>query len=94
MYESNYDFSCHNDYNDCLQIYTESLICSGSIDNILLATETLTLNSSSHITNTYQLSYSVSLEVIVKAAQEYFNSAAGPKDQEMLELAKYKENFK
>ena len=34
------------------------------------------------------LPYELSLGVAVKAAQEYFNSAAGPKDEE-IELARY-----
>ena len=80
-----------------LQIFTESLICSGSIDNISLATEALTVMfgssqvspspppspSFSHI-----LPYQLSLDVAVKAAQEYFNSAAGPRDPE-IELTRY-----
>jgi hypothetical protein len=70
----------------CIKIYTHSLMCSGSIDNIQLATELLTLDEDANPTND-NLSFDDSLDVIVSAAQEYFNSATGPKDEE-IELAK------
>ena len=75
-----------------LQIFTESLICSGSIDNISLATEPLTVMSGSSQVSpspppspsfSHILHYQLSLDVAVKAAQEYFNSAAGPRDPEI-----------
>ena len=76
-----------------LQIFTENLICSGSIDHISLATEALTVMSgaSSQVSPTpppspsfsHILPYQLSLDVAVKVAQEYFNSAAGPRDPEI-----------
>ena len=79
-----------------LQIFTESLICSGSIDNISLATEALTVMSGSSQVSlsppspsfSHILPYQLSLDVAVKAAQECFNSAAGPRDPE-IELTRY-----
>ena len=82
-----------------LQIFTESLICSRSIDNISLATEALTVMSGSSrvspspppspsFSHIHVLPYQLSLDVAVKAAQEYFNSAAGPRDPE-IELTRY-----
>ena len=81
-----------------LQIFTKSLIYSQSIDNISLATEALTVMSvSSQLSVSLSSSFSLllsytahqlSLDVAVKAAQEYFNSAAGPRDPE-IELTRY-----
>ncbi|XP_019858990.1 PREDICTED: neuroblastoma-amplified sequence-like [Amphimedon queenslandica] len=84
------------DTDTCMKIFTESLICSGSMDNISLATEALTVASgSSRLSSSpppspsfsHILPYQLSLDVAVKAAQEYFNSAAGPRDPE-IELAR------
>ena len=84
-----------------LQIFTESLVCSGTIDNISLATEALTVMSGSSrvsaspppsLSFSHILPYQLSLDVAVKAVQEYFNSATGPRDPE-IELTRYNSNI-
>ena len=91
-----------------MQIFADSLLCSGSLDNISLAMQILTISLSSSgsasqeqlesrtVSTTgkqlfmgfaYSLPYELSVDVLVKAAQEYFNSAAGPADED-IELAR------
>lgn len=90
-----------------IQIYTESLLCSGEQSNIQLAASHLTLSPSpsSHHNETavtepaasmvtteqgpqFRLSHSLSVQLVVGAAKEYFNSASSLMDSEM-DLARY-----
>lgn len=89
-----------------LQIYTESLLCSGVEANIHLATRHLTLTPPTgrglglarHQEEgkeeeeeavvpgkgaEFKLSYQLSVELVVSAAREYFNSATNLMDKEM-----------
>ena len=81
---------------DILQIFTESLLCSGREANIHLASQVLTLTPSlSHSTKqlgeeqrfsqgfTYCLPCEPSIQLVLNAAQEYFNSASGFMDKDM-----------
>ena len=61
------------------------------MDNISFAEQTLTTSISYQPTTSgfaYSLPFPTSVAVLVKAAQEYFNSASGPAD-ETIKLAKY-----
>ena len=77
-------------------MFTESLLCSGQEANIQLASQLLTSSlqtpsrSESQISKatppsgfSYQLSYDKSVELVVYAAREYFNSAANYRDRDM-----------
>ena len=89
-----------------LQIYTESLLCSGVDSNIQLAVRHLSLHPSSSssgssspsqlatewtgeeeagedVVTDFKLSYAVSVDLVVGAAKEYFNSAANLMDDDM-----------
>ncbi|KAL5481479.1 hypothetical protein EMCRGX_G021646 [Ephydatia muelleri] len=80
----------------CYQVFTESLLCSGQEANIQLASQLLTSSlqtpsrSESQISKatppsgfSYQLPYDKSVELVVYAAREYFNSAANYRDRDM-----------
>ncbi|NXY87208.1 NBAS protein, partial [Alcedo cyanopectus] len=73
----------------CYEIFTESLLCSSSIDNIQLAGQMMHCScsvdppSSSRGKPQYQLSYVRSVELVLSAAREYFNSSASLTDSSM-----------
>ena len=64
-----------------------SLLCSGHFENILLASQLLKVedltSEEEYHTLDYTLSYSTSVEIVVKASQEYFNAATSMNDQNM-----------
>ncbi|XP_074751723.1 NBAS subunit of NRZ tethering complex isoform X3 [Athene noctua] len=71
----------------CYEILTESLLCSSSIDNIHLAGEmmhcsiwSMDLPSSSKGKPQYQVSYGKSIELVLAAGREYFNSSTSLTD--------------
>ena len=78
-------------------MFTESLLCSGQEANIQLACQLLTTSlqcpvprpeqQSSKATPpsgfSYQLPYDKSVDLVVHAAREYFNSAASLRDRDM-----------
>lgn len=81
------------------QIYTESLLCSGVEGNIQLAAQHLSLSSSfsssskleltemgfaeeGHVVD-FKLLYDASVDLVVGAAKEYFNSATSLMDKDM-----------
>ena len=85
---------CHG--NAIHQVFTESLLCSGQEANIQLASQLLTSSlqtpsrSEPQISKatppsgfSYQLPYDKSVELVVHAAREYFNSAANYRDRDM-----------
>ena len=78
------------------QVFTESLLCSGQEANIQLASQLLTSSlqtpsrSESQTSKatppsgfSYQLPYDKSVELVVYAAREYFNSVANYRDRDM-----------
>ncbi|KAF4801091.1 Neuroblastoma-amplified sequence [Turdus rufiventris] len=76
------------------QIFTESLLCSSSIDNIHLAGQmmhcsawSVNLPSSSKGKPQYRVSYERSIELVLAAGREYFNSSASLSDS-CMELAR------
>uniref|UniRef100_A0A663MT24 NBAS subunit of NRZ tethering complex n=1 Tax=Athene cunicularia TaxID=194338 RepID=A0A663MT24_ATHCN len=71
----------------CYEILTESLLCSSSIDNIHLAGEmmhcsilSMDLPSSSKGKPQYRVSYGKSIELVLAAGREYFNSSTSLTD--------------
>ncbi|XP_061845911.1 NBAS subunit of NRZ tethering complex isoform X3 [Colius striatus] len=71
----------------CYEIFTESLLCSSSIDNIHLAGQmmhcsiwSVDLPSSSKGKPQYRVSYSRSIELVLAAGREYFNSSTSLTD--------------
>ncbi|KAL2306891.1 hypothetical protein Nmel_004836, partial [Mimus melanotis] len=67
----------------CYEIFTESLLCSSSVDNIHLAGQmmhcsawSVDLPSSSKGKPQYRVSYARSIELVLAAGREYFNSSA------------------
>ena len=101
------DYSTYNIFN-ILQIFTESLLCSGREANIHLASQVLTLTPSpSHSTKqlgeeqrlsqgfTYRLPYESSIQLVLKSSQEYFNSTSGfmDTDMDLARLAIYVLNY-
>uniref|UniRef100_A0A8C3R102 NBAS subunit of NRZ tethering complex n=1 Tax=Cyanoderma ruficeps TaxID=181631 RepID=A0A8C3R102_9PASS len=78
----------------CYEIFTESLLCSSSIDNIHLAGQmmhcsvwSVDLPSSSKGKPQYRVSYARSIELVLAAGREYFNSSASLTDS-CMELAR------
>ncbi|XP_051471909.1 NBAS subunit of NRZ tethering complex isoform X2 [Apus apus] len=79
-------YTClHSD--TCYEIFTESLLCSSSIDNIHLAGEMMhcstcagDLPSSSKGKPEYRVSYAKSVELVLAAGREYFNSSTSLTD--------------
>ncbi|XP_010178439.1 PREDICTED: neuroblastoma-amplified sequence-like, partial [Mesitornis unicolor] len=75
-------------YSDtCYEIFTESLLCSSSIDNIHLAGQMMhcsvwsaDLTSSSKGKPQYRVSYAKSIELVLAASREYFNSSTSLTD--------------
>uniref|UniRef100_A0A8U8ALC4 NBAS subunit of NRZ tethering complex n=1 Tax=Geospiza parvula TaxID=87175 RepID=A0A8U8ALC4_GEOPR len=78
----------------CYEIFTESLLCSSSIDNIHLAGQmmhcsvwSVDLPSSSKGKPQYRVSYARSIELVLAAGREYFNSSTSLTDS-CMELAR------
>ncbi|KAF1512359.1 Neuroblastoma-amplified sequence, partial [Eudyptula albosignata] len=79
-------YTClHSD--TCYEIFTESLLCSSSIDNIHLAGQmmhcsiwSVDLPSSSKGKPQYRVSYAKSIELVLAAGREYFNSSTSLTD--------------
>uniref|UniRef100_A0A8B9FVP3 NBAS subunit of NRZ tethering complex n=1 Tax=Amazona collaria TaxID=241587 RepID=A0A8B9FVP3_9PSIT len=79
-------YTClHSD--SCYEIFTESLLCSSSIDNIHLAGQmmhcsiwSVDLPSSSKGKPQYRVSYAKSVELVLAASREYFNSSTSLTD--------------
>ncbi|XP_041888889.1 neuroblastoma-amplified sequence isoform X3 [Corvus kubaryi] len=78
----------------CYEIFTESLLCSSSIDNIHLAGQmmhcrvwSVDLPSSSKGKLQYRVSYARSIELVLAAGREYFNSSTSLTDS-CMELAR------
>ncbi|XP_030345578.1 neuroblastoma-amplified sequence isoform X2 [Strigops habroptila] len=79
-------YTClHSD--SCYEIFTESLLCSSSIDNIHLAGQmmhcsiwSVDLPSSSKGKPQYRVSYAKSIELVLAASREYFNSSTSLTD--------------
>ncbi|XP_058690107.1 NBAS subunit of NRZ tethering complex isoform X2 [Poecile atricapillus] len=78
----------------CYEIFTESLLCSSSIDNIHLAGQmmhcsvwSVDLPGSSKGKPQYRVSYARSIELVLAAGREYFNSSASLTDS-CMELAR------
>ncbi|RMC17230.1 hypothetical protein DUI87_05808 [Hirundo rustica rustica] len=78
----------------CYEIFTESLLCSSSVDNIHLAGQmmhcsvwSVDLPSSSKGKPQYRVSYARSIELVLAAGREYFNSSASLTDS-CMELAR------
>uniref|UniRef100_A0A8C3XXK9 NBAS subunit of NRZ tethering complex n=1 Tax=Catharus ustulatus TaxID=91951 RepID=A0A8C3XXK9_CATUS len=78
----------------CYEIFTESLLCSSSIDNIHLAGQmmhcsvwSVDLPGSSKGKPQYRVSYARSIELVLAAGREYFNSSASLSDS-CMELAR------
>uniref|UniRef100_A0A803V5S8 NBAS subunit of NRZ tethering complex n=1 Tax=Ficedula albicollis TaxID=59894 RepID=A0A803V5S8_FICAL len=78
----------------CYEIFTESLLCSSSVDNIHLAGQmmhcsvwSVDLPSSSKGKPQYRVSYARSIELVLAAGREYFNSSASLSDS-CMELAR------
>ncbi|XP_041419496.1 neuroblastoma-amplified sequence isoform X4 [Xenopus laevis] len=73
------------DADTCYEIFAESLLCSGRLENIHLAGQMMHCNSSSidlpmSITSKgkaqYKVSFEKSVELVLAASREYFNSSA------------------
>ncbi|XP_037986197.1 neuroblastoma-amplified sequence isoform X3 [Motacilla alba alba] len=86
-------YKCLNS-DTCYEIFTESLLCSSSIDNIHLAGQmmhcsvwSVDLPSSSKGKPQYRVSYARSIELVLAAGREYFNSSASLTDS-CMELAR------
>ncbi|XP_039577537.1 neuroblastoma-amplified sequence isoform X2 [Passer montanus] len=78
----------------CYEIFTESLLCSSSIENIHLAGQmmhcsvwSVDLPSSSKGKPQYRVSYARSIELVLAAGREYFNSSTSLTDS-CMELAR------
>ncbi|XP_063006926.1 NBAS subunit of NRZ tethering complex isoform X2 [Melospiza melodia melodia] len=78
----------------CYEIFTESLLCSSSVDNIHLAGQmmhcsvwSVDLPSSSKGKPQYRVSYARSIELVLAAGREYFNSSTSLTDS-CMELAR------
>ncbi|XP_064002508.1 NBAS subunit of NRZ tethering complex isoform X2 [Pogoniulus pusillus] len=79
-------YTClHSD--TCYEIFTESLLCSSSIDNIHLAGQmmhcsswSVDLPSSSKGKSQYRVGYARSIELVLAAGREYFNSSTSLSD--------------
>uniref|UniRef100_A0A8C5T7B4 NBAS subunit of NRZ tethering complex n=1 Tax=Malurus cyaneus samueli TaxID=2593467 RepID=A0A8C5T7B4_9PASS len=78
----------------CYQIFTESLLCSSSIDNIHLAGQMMHCSawsvdppSSSKGKPQYRVNYAKSVELVLAAGREYFNSSTSLTDS-CMELAR------
>ena len=75
-----------------IQIFTSSLLCSGSIENIELACELLTFDTATTMeascTFGHKFPYVESMDLVISACEEYFNSAVSAYDADMI-LAKY-----
>ncbi|XP_064911947.1 NBAS subunit of NRZ tethering complex isoform X2 [Columba livia] len=79
-------YTClHSD--TCYEIFTESLLCSSNIDNIHLAGQmmhcsvgSVDLPSSSKGKSQYRVSYAKSIELVLAAGREYFNSSTSLTD--------------
>uniref|UniRef100_A0A8C3LHL0 Neuroblastoma-amplified sequence N-terminal domain-containing protein n=1 Tax=Chrysolophus pictus TaxID=9089 RepID=A0A8C3LHL0_CHRPC len=79
----------------CYEIFTESLLCSSSIDNIHLAGQMMHCSIwsvdqpiSSKGKPQYRVSYKRSIELVLAASREYFNSSTSLTDT-CMDLARY-----
>ncbi|XP_060709523.1 NBAS subunit of NRZ tethering complex isoform X1 [Hemiscyllium ocellatum] len=77
-------YSCL-DFNICCEIFTESLLCSNRLENIRLAGQMMhcnsvsvdpSINATSRSKIQSKVNYEKSIELVLTAAREYFNSSA------------------